>query len=67
MIRHKWILGVRNTLAKLAMECDSAAAIEGEKMTPAERSDLQKSLRRIYEEIDKKLFSDQRLQPQAKR
>lgn len=57
MIRHKWILGVRNTLAKLAMECDSAAAIEGAKMTPAERIDLQKSLRRIYEEIDKKLFN----------
>lgn len=57
MIRHKWILGVRNTLAKLAVECDSAAAIEGAKMTSAERSDLQKSLKRIYEEIDKKLFN----------
>ena len=56
MIRHKWILKVRNTLASLAGECDSAAAIEGAKMTRAEREELQASLRKIYEGIDKKLF-----------
>ena len=53
---HKWILKVRNTLASLAGECDSAAAIEGAKMTRAEREELQASLRKIYEGIDKKLF-----------
>lgn len=42
MIRHKWILKVRNQLASLAMECDSAAAIEGARMTAAERQALQK-------------------------
>lgn len=53
---HKWILKVRNTLANLAMECDSAAAIEGAKMSRSEREDLQKALRKIYQDIDKKLF-----------
>ena len=53
---HKWILKVRNTLANLAMECDSAAAIEGAKMSRSERDELQKALRKIYQDIDKKLF-----------
>lgn len=33
MKREKWILKVRNTLATFVMECDSAAAINGEQMT----------------------------------
>ena len=40
MIRHKWILKVRNTLAELAMECESCAAIEGAKMNACEREAL---------------------------
>lgn len=56
MIRHKWILKVRNTLASLAGECDSCAAIEGAKMSPSERKELQQALRGIVEKIDKKLF-----------
>lgn len=55
MKRHKWILKVRNTLAGLAMECDSAAAIEGAKMTPGEREALQNELRTTIKWIDKRL------------
>ena len=55
MIKHKWILKVRNQLATLAMECDSAAAIEGSKLTSAERSALQQRLRDDVAWIDKKL------------
>ena len=55
MIRHKWSLKVRNQLASLAMECDSCAAIEGAKLTPAERSALQQKLRDVVFWMDKKL------------
>ena len=55
MIRHKWILKVRNQLASLAMECESSAAIEGAKMTPSEREALQTQLRDAYKWIDKRL------------
>lgn len=37
MVRHKWIVGLRNKLGSLAMECDSVAAIEDCKLTEAER------------------------------
>lgn len=55
MIRHKWSLKVRNQLASLAGECDSCAAIEGAKMTSAERSALQQKLRDVVFWMDKKL------------
>ena len=55
MIRHKWIVGLRNKLSSLAMECDSAAAIEGSKLTLSEREKIQSDLRKIIEYIDKKL------------
>ena len=55
MIRHKWILKVRNQLASLAMECDSSAAIEGARLTPSEREALQTQLRDAYKWIDKRL------------
>ena len=55
MISYKWILGVRNKLASLAGECDSCAAIEGAKMTEAERQALQQKLRDTVSWIDKKL------------
>lgn len=55
MIRHKWILKVRNQLANLAGECDSAAAIEGARLTDAERSALQQRMRDDVAWIDKKL------------
>ena len=55
MIRHKWILKVRKQLASLAMECDSAAAIDGAKLTSVERSALQQRLRDDVAWIDKKL------------
>ena len=55
MKRDKWILKVRNQLASLAMECDSAAAIEGARLTSAERSALQQRLRDDVAWIDKKL------------
>ncbi len=55
MKREKWILKVRNTLAGLAMECDSCAAIEGARMTSAEREELQTRLRNAVSWIDAKL------------
>lgn len=55
MIRHKWILKVRNQLANLAMECDSSAAIEGAKMTPSEREELQTRMRNAVSWIDSKI------------
>ena len=55
MIRHKWILKVRNQLASLAMECDSAAAIEGARMTAAERQALQQKLRDTVFWIDSRI------------
>ena len=56
MIRHKWILKLRNELSSLAMECDSAAAIEGSKLTASEREFLQTKLRVLVDYIDNKLF-----------
>ena len=56
MIRHKWIIGLRNNLSTLAGECDSAAAIEGAHMTTKERSYIQTSLRDIVNYIDDKIF-----------
>ena len=55
MIRHKWILKVRNQLANLAMECDSSAAIEGAKMTASEREELQTRMRNAVSWIDSKI------------
>lgn len=55
MKREKWILKVRNTLASLVMECDSAAAIEGAQMTKNERKELQSQLRSALEWIDDRI------------
>lgn len=55
MKRDKWILKVRNQLANLAMECDSAAAIDGARMTRAEREELQTRMRNAVSWIDTKL------------
>ena len=55
MIRHKWIIGFRNTLANLSMECDSCAAIECARLSRTEREELQKSVRKIVKYIDDKL------------
>lgn len=55
MVRHKWILKVRNQLASLAMECDSCAAIEGARMTESERKELQTRMRNAVSWIDAKL------------
>lgn len=55
MIRHKWIVGMRNKLSSLAMECDSCAAIEGAYMSPKERQELQDMLMKAVNWIDKKI------------
>lgn len=55
MIREKWIIGVRNRIASLRMECDSLAAIEYSQLTPKEREDLQSYMKKIVDYIDKKL------------
>lgn len=52
MKRTKWIVGVRNKLASIAMECDSAAAIEETKMSDEERRVLQSWLRSAIDWID---------------
>ena len=55
MVRHKWIVGLRNKLSSLAGECDSCAAIEGSKLTQSEREKIQEDLRKIVNYIDKQL------------
>ena len=52
MIRHKWIVGVRNQLASLAMECDSCAAIDGSHLTETERRIIQEHIKCAVEYID---------------
>lgn len=52
MKRTKWIVGVRNKLASIAMECDSAAAIEETKMSEEERRVLRSWLRSAIDWID---------------
>lgn len=55
MVRNKYSIDFRNKLANLAGWCDSCAAIEGAKMTKAERQVLQQKLRDTVFWIDKKL------------
>lgn len=55
MIRHKWIVDLRNKLANLAMECDSCADIEGSKLSTSEREKIQGDLRKIINYIDNQL------------
>lgn len=55
MIRHKWTIGTRNKLVGLCNECDSAAAIEGAKLTPSERKELQNLIRKAYNYIDERI------------
>lgn len=53
MIRERWIVGLRNKLGSLAMECDSVAAIEDCQLTPKEREFIQSALRKVVKYIDK--------------
>ena len=55
MIRDKWIIGFRNRLANLAMECDSCAAIEGSRLSELERNYLHRRLRDCVNYIDENL------------
>lgn len=55
MKRTKWIVGVRNKLSSLAMECDSYAAIEETRMRDSERQTLQNMLRKAVDWIDSKI------------
>lgn len=54
MKNSRFIVNFRNKLAMLAMDCDSAAAINEGRMTAVERQDLQRKLREIVDYIDKK-------------
>ena len=56
MIRHKWVVGLRNKLSSLAMECDSCAAIDGSKLSSSEREKIQRDLQMLVDYIDKKIF-----------
>lgn len=55
MRRTKWIVGVRNKLSSLAMECDSCAAIEETRMRDSERQTLQNMLRKAVDWIDSRI------------
>lgn len=55
MIRNKFTVDLRNKLSTLAMSCDSAAAIEGAKMTSSEREHIQSYIREAVDFIDKRL------------
>lgn len=55
MEKNKYSIKVRNDIANLAGWCDSCAAIEGAKMTDAERDALQQKLRDVVYWMDKKL------------
>lgn len=48
-----WIISTRNQLASIAGSFDSAAAIDGAKLTVKERESIQKKLRSIVKYIDK--------------
>ncbi len=56
MKRSKFIVNFRNKLAMLAMDCDSAAAINEGRMSAVERQDIQSKLREIVSYIDKKIL-----------
>lgn len=64
MIWHKWIINTRNKIAEIIMEFDSYAAIEGSKLTPKEREDIQKKLKAALKYIDTKL---DKLRPKPKK
>lgn len=55
MVRHKWVVGVRNKLVNIYWECDSAASIEGSKLTSTEREKLKGLLEKAVKYIDKTL------------
>lgn len=55
MKRSKFIVNMRNKLAMMAMDCDSAAAINEAKMSRTERTEIQNALRAIVNNIDKKI------------
>lgn len=56
MIRSKFSVNMRNKLAQMTMECDSAAAINEAKMTSNERETLQKKLRELRDYIDERIL-----------
>lgn len=56
MKRTKWIVGVRNKLSSLAMECDSYAAIKKTRMRNSERQTLQNMLSKAVDWIDSKVY-----------
>ena len=55
MIRNKFTVDLRNKLSSLAMSCDSAAAIEGAKMTNSEREHIQSYIKEVVDFIDKRI------------
>lgn len=55
MKRTEWSVGLRNKLSSLAMECDSVSAIEGAKITEAERTKIKFYLSSAVKYIDKKI------------
>jgi hypothetical protein len=55
MVRHKWITGLRDTIERFYVECDSSMAVTGSKLTPKEREHLKYLLKKSIYYIDKRL------------
>lgn len=56
MVRHKWLIQTRNKLANISSEFNSAAAIEGAKMSSSERKFCFDEITKVINFIDKELF-----------
>jgi hypothetical protein len=56
MIRNKFTLELRNELTTLVMNLDSAAAIEGAKVTTKEREELKKMLKKARDYVDRRIL-----------
>ena len=55
MKRDGFTVGLRNKLSELAMQCDSAAAVRGARMSESERQDIKLALRSIVNYIDERI------------
>lgn len=56
MKRTKFTVGLRNRIAEMITDFDSAACIEDGGMSGAERESYQESFRKILKKLDKSLF-----------
>lgn len=62
----KWLIDLRNKLADIAYQFDSAAAIEGAKLTPQEREKFKKHILAVIKPIDKEWFRNAKKESKKK-